>query len=99
MALEISLSDVRWQICLVYLGGVIVFSPTISAILEHLKSVLQLLMDAWVSNKFSKCTLFQEKIEYLGNTRMAGKLAAEVVTTSKIFKTSSINIRQSFDCY
>lgn len=42
-ATDMILSGVRWQICLVYVDGVIVFSPTYDEHLQHLGKLLSLL--------------------------------------------------------
>lgn len=64
-ALEIVLFEVRWQVCLVYLDDVIVFSPTVAANTEHLESVLGLLEAVGITIKLNKCELFQEKFDHL----------------------------------
>ena len=74
-ALDIILSGVRWQVCLVYLDDVIVFSKTYDEHVEHLDRVLTLLRDAGVSLKLAKCKFFQDRVEYLGHVISPGKLA------------------------
>jgi len=65
-ALDIILSVIRWQKCLVYLDDVIVFSGTVDEHLQHLREVPLLLTNAGVSLKPSKFHLFQQEVEYLG---------------------------------
>jgi len=73
-ALDIILSGLRWQTCLVYLEDVIVFSRTVSDHIRHLREVLLLLEKAGVSLKPSKCHLFQQEVEYLGHVFRPGQL-------------------------
>jgi len=73
-ALEIILSGIRWQTCLVYLDDVIVFSRTVDAHIQHLREVLLLLEKAGVSREPSKCHLFQQEVEYLGHVVRPGQL-------------------------
>ena len=47
-ALDIPLSGVRWQICLVYLDDVILFSRTVEQHVKHLNTVLSLLRSAGI---------------------------------------------------
>ena len=61
-ALDIMLSGVRWQICLVYLDDVIVFSRTVEQHVKHLDTVLSLLRSAGMSMKLKKCAFFQRKV-------------------------------------
>lgn len=72
---DIILSGVRWQICLVYLDDVIVFSRSISDHIAHLDHVLGLLRAAGVSLKLKKCHFFQERVDYLGHVITPGKLS------------------------
>ena len=53
-ALDIILSVIRWQICLVYLDDVIVFSRTHVEHAKHLDTVLSLLRSAGISLKLKK---------------------------------------------
>jgi len=73
-ALDIILSGLRWQTCLVYLDDVIVFSRTVDEHIRHLREVLLLLEKAGVSLKPSKCHLFQQEVEYLGSVVRPGQL-------------------------
>ena len=74
-ALDIILSGVRWQIRLVYLDDVIVFSKDQETHLDHLDTVLSLLRNAGVSLKLKKCFFFRPKVDYLGHVILPGKLS------------------------
>ena len=65
-AIDMILSGVRWNTCLVYSDDVIVFSRTVKEHVTHLDEAFGLLSRAGVSLKTSKCFLFQEEVEYLG---------------------------------
>ena len=74
-ALDIILSGVRWQICLLYLEDVIVFSRTHAEHARHLDTVLGLLRSAGISLKLKKCSFFRSKVHYLGHVISLGKLS------------------------
>ena len=59
------LAGVKWQICLLYLDDVIVFSRSPEEHLQHLDEVLTRLGKAGVTLKAAKCHLFQNEVEYL----------------------------------
>lgn len=86
-ALDIVLSGLRWQICLVYLDDVIVYSRTAEEHLGHLDRVLSLLRGAGISLKLPKCHFFQEKVDYLGHVVTPGKLAV-AQRNADAFKTA-----------
>ena len=73
-ALDIILSVVRWQICLVYLDEAIVFSRIDAEHARHLDTVLSLLRSAGISLKLKKCSFFRPKVHYLGHVISPGKL-------------------------
>jgi len=73
-ALDIILSGVRWQSCLIYLDDVIVFSTSVEEHLVHVNQVLTLLREAGVTLKLSKCRFFQPRVDYLGHVITPGKL-------------------------
>ena len=74
-ALDIILSGVKWQICLVYIDDVIVFSKDRESHLRHLDEVLTLLREAGVTIKLSKCFFFEDKVDYLGHVISPGRLS------------------------
>ena len=81
-ALDIILSGVRWQTCLIYLDDVIVFSQSHEQHVKDVDEVLTLLEKAGVSLKLSKCEFFQPRVNYLGHVIMPGKLAIAKERTS-----------------
>jgi mannitol/fructose-specific phosphotransferase system IIA component len=52
---------------LVYLDDILVFSKTQEEHLEHLRKVLELLVEHKFYAKLSKCKFFQHELEYLGH--------------------------------
>ena len=86
-ALDIILSGVRWQICVVYLDDVIVFSRTQEEHAAQLCTVLSLLRSAGISLKLKKCSFFQPKVHYLRHVISPGKLsvAEEAADAFKTF--------------
>jgi len=73
-AMDMILAGVKWQICLVYLDDVIVFSGSPEEHLQHLEEVLTLLRNAGVTLKASKCHFFPEEVEYLGHVIRPGRV-------------------------
>ena len=57
-ALDIILSGLHWQTCLIYLDDVIVFSKDTNEHVVHVAEVLTLLRSAGVSLKLKKCEFF-----------------------------------------
>ena len=80
-ALDIILSGVRWQICLVFLDDVIEFSRTDADHARHLDTVLSLLKSAGISLKLKKCSFFRPKVHYLGHVKSSGKLSVADTAT------------------
>ena len=74
-ALDIILSGVRWQTCLIYLDDVIVFSKTAQQHVKDVDLVLTLLRQAGVTLKLKKCFWFQDRVDYLGHVITPGRLS------------------------
>jgi len=73
-AMDMILAGVKWQICLVYLDDVIVFSGSPEEHLQHVEEVLTLLGNTGVTLKASKCHFFPEEVEYLGHVIRPGRV-------------------------
>ena len=80
-ALDIILSGVRWQTCLIYLDDVIIFSKDITSHLAHVDEILTLLGQAGITLKLKKCEFFQPRVDYLGHVITPGKLAVALDNT------------------
>ena len=86
-ALDIILSGVRWQTCLIYLDDVIVFSRSAEQHVRDVDKVLSLLRAAGVTLKLKKCFWFQNRVDYLGHVITPGKLSVATENTDA-FKTA-----------
>ena len=64
---ESCLCELHLNWCLIYLDGIIVFSQTPEEHLYRLKAVFNKLKAAGLKLKLSKCDLFKQQINYLGN--------------------------------
>lgn len=73
-AIDLILAGVKWQIALVYLDDIIVFSGTAEEHLSHLDRVFTLLGEAGVTLKPTKCHLFSNEVEYLGHIVRPGRI-------------------------
>jgi len=73
-ALDIILSGLKWQICLVYLDDVIIFSSNAEQHVKDVETVLHCLSEAGVTLNLEKCTWFSDEVEYLGHIARPGQL-------------------------
>jgi len=65
--MEVALRGLHWRTLLIYLDDIIVFSPNFETHLERLEEVFMRLRSAGLKLKPSKCTLFAERVHYLGH--------------------------------
>ena len=79
--LDIILSGVRWQPCLIHLDDFIIFSKNEKEHVAHVDEFLTLLQSASVSLKLKKCEFFKPKVDYLGHVITPGKLAVATENT------------------
>jgi len=75
-ALDITLSGLKWQICLVYFDDVIIFSATAKQHVKDVDTVLHRLHEAGVTLNLEKCTWFSDEVENLGHIVRLGQLHA-----------------------
>jgi len=61
------LRDHLWRICLCYLDDVIVYATSQRELLERLHTILSCLNKVGLKVKPSKCSLFKERISFLGH--------------------------------
>ena len=85
-ALDIILSGVRWQSCLIYLDDVIIFSKDMETHVKDVTKVLDLLREAGVTLKLKKCSWFTNKVHYLGHVITPGKLSVATKPTEAFAK-------------
>lgn len=74
---ESCLGDQNFEILLLYLDDIIVFSPDFDAHLAHLDFVLSRLHDYGLKVKPSKCFLFKDKVHYLGHVVAEGGVSPD----------------------
>ena len=65
--MEFVLAGLNWQICLVYLDDIIIFSKDFDSHLSRLDQVLDRIGKAGLKIAPKKCQFFQEKVTFLGH--------------------------------
>jgi len=75
--MEQVLAGLQWQICLVYLDDVIVYSQNFAEHVERLEVILRKISGAGLRLKPKKCHLFCEKVIYLGHEVSANGIATD----------------------
>jgi len=73
-ALDIILSGLKWQLCLVCLDDVFIFSASAEQHVKDVDVVLTRLREAGVTLNRDKCTWFSDEVEYLGHIVRPGQL-------------------------
>jgi len=68
------LSGLKWQLCLVYLDDVTIFSASAEQHFKDVDVVLTRLREAGVTLHLEKCTWFSDEVEYLGHIVRPGQL-------------------------
>jgi len=65
--MELVLHGLNWQICLVYIDDIIVFSKDLTTHLERLGAVFKAIADANLKLKPKKCHILKKEVEFLGH--------------------------------
>ena len=65
--MEIMLTGLNWEMCLVYLDDIIIFSHTFEEHLSRLESVLSRLRTGGLKLNVKKCTFCAPEVKYLGH--------------------------------
>ena len=65
--MELALNGLQWDICLIYLDDILIFSRTFTEHLQRLKQVVHRIKEAGLKLKPEKCHLFQEEVIFLGH--------------------------------
>jgi predicted aspartyl protease len=65
--MDVIMSGLNFDICLVYLDDIVLFSSTVEEHFSRLKLLLVRLRDANLKLKPSKCELFRRQVEFLGH--------------------------------
>ena len=82
--MDLVLSGLQWAQCLVYLDDIIILGRTFEEHIENIRLVLQLLREAGLKIKSSKCTFFQQRVCYLGHVISREGLAPDSSKTDKV---------------
>jgi hypothetical protein len=75
--MDLVLAGLLWEVCLVYLDDVIIYSRTFDLHLERLEAVFARMKAANLLLKPSKCQLFREEVTFLGHVVSAKGIAAD----------------------
>lgn len=65
--MDIVMSGLNFDICLVYLDDIVVHSATTEQMLERLVAIMERLRVAGLKLKPEKCSLFQKSVSFLGH--------------------------------
>ena len=65
-AMDTILAGLKWNVCLVYLDDIIVFSKSFEEHLTHLQTVFDALNQHHLRLKLEKCNFFMTELKYLG---------------------------------
>ena len=65
--MDIVLAKLKWNICLLYLDDICIFSSTTDEHFQRLEAVLACLSKAGLTLKPNKCKFFQNELNFLGH--------------------------------
>ena len=65
--MELVLSGLHWQICLIYLDDIIIFGKTFAEMIKNLEIVFERFSQAGLKLKAPKCQLFKQEVDFLGH--------------------------------
>ena len=65
--MDLVLSGIRWEHCLVYIDDIIIMGKTFKDHLQNLRIVLERLRSAGLRLKPEKCSLFRDQVVFLGH--------------------------------
>ena len=65
--MELVLNGLQWQICLVYLDDIKVFSATLDEHFRRIELVLERIKEAGLKLKPEKCQLLRKEVTFLGH--------------------------------
>src|SRR5437867_4229034 len=82
--INVVMAGLNFEVCLVYLDDIILFSSTVAEHLERLKLLLRRLRWANLKLKPSKCFLLQREVHFLGHIVSAGSIATDPEKTEQI---------------
>lgn len=88
--MECVLSGLNFEICLLYIDVIIVFSETFDQHIDRLSTVLDKLQSANLKISPKKCSLFQKKVSFLGHI-----VSADGISTDRLNRGLSQNLSAS----
>jgi len=84
--MDMVMSGLLFETCLVYLDDIIIFSRTLEEHLQRLEVVLQRLVATGLKLKPSKCNLLQTRVEFLGHIISSEGIETDPAKTEAIAK-------------
>ena len=84
--MDLVLAGLHWDVCLVYLDDIIVFSQSFKQHVQRLQLVFERLRKAGLKLSPSKCHLFQQKVEFLGHVVSGDGVSEDPKKTEAIDK-------------
>jgi Reverse transcriptase (RNA-dependent DNA polymerase) len=81
---DITLSELTWKSCLVYLDDIIAFSKTLAEHMAHFDAVLHRIYRAGLTLNLSKCHLFKDTVDYLGQFIRPGQRSVAEKNTAAL---------------
>src|SRR2546425_823602 len=82
--MDVVMAGLNFEVCLVCLDDIILFSNTVEEHLERLRRLLARLRWAKLKLKPSKCHLLQRKVNFLGHVITEGSVATDPEKTEQI---------------
>jgi len=82
--MDVVMSGLHLEVCLVYLDDIILFSSTVDEHLERLVRVLNRLRSAGLKLKPEKCSLFQKSVSFLGHIVSEHGIATDPAKTEAV---------------
>ena len=82
--MDLVLAGLQWSHCLVYLDDVIVLGKSFSDHLQNLQTVFARLRQAGLKLKPTKCSLLQQKVQYLGHIVSRSGVAVDPAKVEKV---------------
>ena len=92
--MDLVLAGLQWPYCLVYLDNIIVLGNTFDNHLQKLEAVFQLLHKAGLKLKPSKCSFFQQEVQYLGHIVSQEGVSPDPSKVEKVFKCPILSSTQ-----
>ena len=85
------LAGLKWQSCLVYLDDILIFSKSWREHLEYITQVFQIIKEAGISLKLSKCEFGSNSTKFLGHMVEKGNILPDPVNIKAIEDFSKPN--------